>query len=74
MRVTIKLFAGFQKDRFAVQEREVEPGTPARRVVEALGIDPAAVGVILVNARHIELDTELHPDDLVAIFPVIGGG
>jgi sulfur-carrier protein len=74
MHVTVKLFATFQKDRFAVQEREVASGTCVRAIVDELGIDAAAIGVIMANGRHIELDTELRPEDVVAIFPVIGGG
>jgi sulfur-carrier protein len=74
VRVTIKLFAGFQKDRFAIQEREVTPGTRVRAIVDELGIEASAIGVIMANGRHIEVDAELRPDDVVAIFPVIGGG
>jgi sulfur carrier protein ThiS len=74
MRVTIKLFAGFQKDRFAREEREVADGTRVRDIVETLGIDAAEVGVTMVNGRHVELDDGLRPDDVLAIFPVIGGG
>ena len=74
MPVTIKLFAGFQKDRFAVDVREVAPGTRVRDVVEALSIEASEVGVTMVNGRHVELDDGLRPDDVLAIFPVIGGG
>jgi len=74
MSVTIKLFAGFQKDRFAREEREVADGTRVRDIVETLGIDAAEVGVTMVNGRHVELDDGLRPDDVLAIFPVIGGG
>jgi sulfur carrier protein ThiS len=74
MRVTIKLYATFQKDRFAREERGVADGTRVRDIVETLGIDAAEVGVTMVNGRHVELDDGLRPDDVLAIFPVIGGG
>jgi sulfur carrier protein ThiS len=74
MRVTIKLFATFQRDRFAREEREVADGTHVREIVDTLGIDAAEVGVTMVNGRHVELDDGLDPDDVLAIFPVIGGG
>ena len=74
MRVTIKLYASFQKDRFAREEREVAEGTRVRDIVETLGIDAAEVGVTMVNGRHVELDDGLRPDDVLAVFPVIGGG
>ncbi len=74
MRVTIKLYASFQKDRFAREEREVAEGTRVRDIVEALGIEASEVGVTMVNGRHVELDDGLRPDDVLAVFPVIGGG
>jgi molybdopterin converting factor small subunit len=74
MRVTIKLFAGFQKDRFAREEREVAEGTRIRAVVEGLGIEVGEVGVLMVNGRHADVDAALKDGDVLAIFPVIGGG
>ena len=74
MHVTIKLFATFRKGRFAIREDTLPAGTRVREVVDGLGIDVAEVGVILANGRHVELDHELRPDDVLAIFPVIGGG
>lgn len=72
--VTIKLFATFRKDRFAVREDDLPDGTRVSDVVTGLDIDPDAIGVILANGRHVELEHELRQDDVLAIFPVIGGG
>jgi sulfur carrier protein ThiS len=74
MLVTVKLFATFRTDRFAVEAREVAPGTTVAALVDALGIDAAEVGVAMANGRHVELDHELRPGDVLAVFPVIGGG
>jgi molybdopterin synthase sulfur carrier subunit len=74
MDVTIKLFATFQKGRFAIQQREVAQGTRLRTIVDELGIDAAAIGVTMANGRHIEVDYELRPGDVIAVFPVSGGG
>ncbi len=74
MGVTVKLFATFQRGRFAVQQREVAPGTRVRDVATELAIDVSAIGVLLANGRHVELDYELRPGDVLAVFPVIGGG
>lgn len=74
MLVTVKLFATFRKDRFAVEERDIAPGTSVRQVADELGIEIAAIGVAMANGRHVELDDELRPGDVLAIFPVIGGG
>lgn len=74
MGVTIKLFATFRTGRFAVEERELAPGTRVREVTDALAIEEASIGVLLVNHRHVSLDAELRPGDVLAVFPVIGGG
>jgi molybdopterin converting factor small subunit len=74
MLVTVKLFATFRTDRFVAEERDVAPGTRVRQIVDDLGIEVAEVGVTMANGRHVELDDELRPGDILAIFPVIGGG
>ncbi|HYO42018.1 MAG TPA: MoaD/ThiS family protein [Candidatus Limnocylindrales bacterium] len=74
MTVTVKLFATFRTDRFAAEEREVVPGTRVRQLVDELGIEVGAIGVTMVNGRHVELDHELRQGEVLAIFPVIGGG
>jgi sulfur-carrier protein len=74
MIVTVKLFATFRTGRFVAEERDVASGARVRQVVDELGIEAEAVGVTMANGRHIELDDELHPGDVLAIFPVIGGG
>ncbi len=74
MRVNVKLFAGFRKDRFAVRDLDVPAGACIHEIVDELHINAAEVGVILVNGRHAQLEQSLAPNDVLAIFPVIGGG
>lgn len=74
MQVTVKLFATFQKGRFAREQRELAEGTRLAAVVEELAIPVAEIGVTMANGRHVELDYVIAPDDVIAIFPVIGGG
>ncbi len=72
--VTIKLFASFQRGRFAVEMRDYPPSTTVAAIVRDLKIPVAELGVVLVNARHVELDFCPAAGDTLAIFPVIGGG
>jgi sulfur carrier protein ThiS len=72
--VTIKLFASFQKGRFAVETRDYPPSTTVAEIARDLKIPVAEIGVVLVNARHVELDFCPGAGDILAIFPVIGGG
>lgn len=74
MSVTIKLFATFQRGRFAVESKEYAPGTTIEQIAADLAIPVAEIGVVMVNSRHVELDHQPRAGDVVAIFPVIGGG
>ncbi len=46
-----------------------------QEVISRLGIPENEASIVLVNGlRQQDLDQKLHPDDLVVIFPPIGGG
>jgi sulfur carrier protein ThiS len=72
--LTIKLFAIFQKGRFAVQTREYPPSTTVEEIVNDLRIPKVEVGILLLNGRHVTFDHCPDAGDVLAIFPVIGGG
>ena len=74
MRIKVKLFAYFRDKRFKEEVREYPARTQVIEVVDGLGIDTKEVGVLMINSRHCTFETELQPDDSLAIFPVIGGG
>lgn len=74
MQVTVKLFATFRQGRFSVEVREYRPGTTVGQITEELAIPKGELGILLVNSRHVALDHELHDNDTLAIFPLVGGG
>lgn len=74
MKITVKLFATFQKGRFVVEEREYPPGTRVGDIVAELEIPVDALGIVMVNHRHVALDRELVEGETLAIFPLVGGG
>lgn len=74
MQVRIKLFAFFREGRFKEESRELPDKTTVRQVVADLGIDEEEVGVLMINSRHCQFDTVIGDGDILAIFPVIGGG
>ncbi len=74
MKVTVKLFAYFRDNRFIKEEWQLAQGTKVADVVNKLEIDPEEIGVLMINSRHTSLDTELQEDNILAIFPVVGGG
>ena len=74
MKLNVKLFATFRKGRFSEKDIELpNPGTVAD-VLGQLDIPAEQVGILLVNGRNVSVDTELADDDIISIFPAIGGG
>ena len=74
MHVTVKLFATFRNGRFKIQEQELPEGTDCRSVVLDLGLTEAEIGIIMINGRHGELDRKLSENDVLSLFPLVGGG
>jgi sulfur-carrier protein len=74
MKISVKLFATFRLGRFVAEERHYPPDTTVGGIVGELGIPEQQLGIILVNSRHAGLDRALAEGDVVAIFPLLGGG
>jgi molybdopterin converting factor small subunit len=43
-------------------------------VVEAEGLSPDEIHIILINGVHGTLDSELNDGDRLGVFPPVGGG
>ena len=74
MQITVKLFATFRNGRTPLETRNYPVGTTVADLVAEREIPVAEIGIMLVNCRHVQLDRELADGDLVAIFPLLGGG
>ena len=74
MRITVKLFANFRDGRFSVEEREYPEGTTIGQVADSISLPHGVIGIIMVNSRHAKLERELVAGDILAIFPLLGGG
>ncbi len=74
MQVTVKLFASFRDNRFREKGMSFSEGTTVIDIIRLLEINPAEVGVTMINFRHCQQEQVVAADDIVAIFPMIGGG
>lgn len=74
MKVTVKLFASFQAGRFNLEIRDYPDQTPIGTVVRELNIPEAEVGILLLNHVHAKMEQPLSEGDVLAIFPLVGGG
>lgn len=74
MRITVRLFLSFRTGRFHTRATEYPPGTTVAEVVSDLAITDHTVGLVLVNDRQAALEHQLADGDVLAMFPVVGGG
>jgi molybdopterin converting factor small subunit len=75
--ISVRLFAGLEsrtRERRATWEFEPAEAGTVGAVTEALGLEPGAAGLILVNGVHAGPERELGPGDEVSLFPPLGGG
>lgn len=74
MKITVKLFAYFRDNRFIIEEWDIAQGTTVGSIVDSLDIDREEVGVLMINYKHTQFEVEPQEGDILAIFPVVGGG
>ncbi len=74
MEIDVKLFATFQKGRFARQQLTVPEKATVTDLLHLLNIAADDVGILVVNQRDATLKQSLTEGDRVTIIPVIGGG
>ena len=75
--ITARLFAGLetQTAERRTQHTFLLTETPnVGSVVERLGLEPGATGIVLVNGVHAGGDRVLEPGDEISLFPPLGGG
>lgn len=74
MQISVKLFAYFREDRFKIKEMEVGEDTTIGEIVDSLAIKRDEVGVLMVNSKHADFTYRFSDGDILAIFPLVGGG
>jgi len=74
MQSTIKLFATLRTGRFEEKTVEFPPGTTVDGVIRELALPEKDVTLIFINGRHADLTTPLSQNDILALFPPVGGG
>ncbi len=75
--ISVRLFAGLEsrtRERRAAWELDPREVATVGALTEALGLEPGAAGLILVNGMHAGPEQVLSSGDEVALFPPLGGG
>lgn len=74
MTVEVKLFATFRDNRFKSKAIEVADGFTVGGILKDLKIEFEQIGILLVNGLSADVEQSLVENDVVAVFPAIGGG
>lgn len=74
MIIKVRLFATLRNDRGKEVMVDGPEGMTCRYIIDALNIPDEEVAILLINGRDGKLDTPLTPEDVVSIFPPVGGG
>jgi hypothetical protein len=69
MKVTVTIY-GVQADRLLV----LGPGAKVGDVVSALGVDRAAVGIMVLDGRIVCEEDSLRDKDALTLYPPLAGG
>ena len=70
----IRFFATLRENRGKVQNFEYFVNLTGRNIINHFQIDEKDVSIFLVNGFHQPLDTPLKDNDVISIFPPVGGG
>lgn len=74
MNITVKLFASFRTGRFDIENRDYPAETTVADVADSLNLPQSELGIMMINNRHVKLERQLDEGDILALFPLLGGG
>ena len=72
--IEVRLFAGLREGRGKIIM--MEPGSVAnvQDIMDKLNIQRKEVNILLINGFHQKPETEVMDEDIVSLFPAVGGG
>jgi len=74
MTIKVRLFATLRNDRGKEVMVDGPEGMTCRFIIDTLKIPEEEVAILLINGRDGQMDAPLAPEDVVSIFPPVGGG
>ena len=72
--IEVRLFAGLRQGRQKIYQ--LEPGSvkTVQDIMDMLNIQRSEVNILLINGFHQKPETEVKDEDVVSLFPAVGGG
>jgi molybdopterin converting factor small subunit len=70
----VRLFATLRENRENTFQADWHEGLDGYALLKSLDIATEDAAIFLINGRHSRFDVPLSADDIIAIFPPVGGG
>jgi len=72
--IEVRLFAGLRQGRQKVYQMEPDSIKNVQDIMDVLNIQRSEVNILLINGFHQKPETEVKDEDIVSLFPAVGGG
>ena len=72
--IEVRLFAGLRQGRQKIYQMEPDSVKNVQDIMDALNIQRSEVNILLINGFHQKPETEVKDEDVVSLFPAVGGG
>ena len=72
--IEVRLFAGLRQGRQKIYQMEPDSVKNVQDIMDALNIQRSEVNILLINGFHQKPETEVKDEDIVSLFPAVGGG
>ena len=72
--IEVRLFATLRQGRQKVYQLEQSSVKTVQDIMDVLDIPRSEVNIMLINGFHQRPETEVKDEDIVSLFPAVGGG
>jgi len=72
--IEVRLFAGLRQGRQKIYQMEPDSIQTVQDIMDVLQIQRGEVNILLINGFHQKPETPVKDEDVVSLFPAVGGG
>ena len=72
--IEVRLFAGLRQGRQKIYQMEPDSVKNVQDIMDILNIQRSEVNILLINGFHQKPETPVKDEDIVSLFPAVGGG
>ena len=72
--IEVRLFAGLRQGRQKIYQMEPDSVKNVQDIMDVLEIQRSDVNILLINGFHQKPETPVKDEDIVSLFPAVGGG